>query len=212
MPKSQYHLQIAATTGRSALSLHTRTYRSVILTNMQQCIVTRRAAPRGVTCAQGALKLCQQALVKYPDHQLLKVLRAIGLDRSGKKEESLQVIGVRGATHSLLGCRGCTRRTGARELGLSGVQLFLAEHMPGHGVTWKVPLALPFALQTPASSTPTNNDHGFFAPRQVVEEVLARRPPPTDEQVRRPMGHSYWVSARTLRLFVGSTLSLASVC
>lgn len=40
---------------------------------------------------QGALKLCQQALQKYPENELIKVLKAIGLDRSGKREEANQV-------------------------------------------------------------------------------------------------------------------------
>ncbi|KAG2423858.1 hypothetical protein HXX76_015018 [Chlamydomonas incerta] len=41
---------------------------------------------------KGALKLCQQALQKYPEDQLIKVLKAIGLDRSGKREEANQVV------------------------------------------------------------------------------------------------------------------------
>ncbi|GLI65101.1 hypothetical protein VaNZ11_008542 [Volvox africanus] len=41
---------------------------------------------------KGALKLCQQALQKYSDNELIKVLKAIGLERSGKREEANQVV------------------------------------------------------------------------------------------------------------------------
>ncbi|PNW76761.1 hypothetical protein CHLRE_11g475050v5 [Chlamydomonas reinhardtii] len=41
---------------------------------------------------KGALKLCQQALQKYPENELIKVLKAIGLDRSGKREEANQIV------------------------------------------------------------------------------------------------------------------------
>ncbi|GFR48749.1 hypothetical protein Agub_g10707 [Astrephomene gubernaculifera] len=41
---------------------------------------------------KGALKLCQQALQKYPNNELVMVLKAIGLDRSGKRDEANQVV------------------------------------------------------------------------------------------------------------------------
>ncbi|GLC46898.1 hypothetical protein PLESTB_001281700 [Pleodorina starrii] len=41
---------------------------------------------------KGALKLCQQALQKYPDNELVKVLKAIGLERCGKRDEANQVV------------------------------------------------------------------------------------------------------------------------
>ncbi|KXZ48272.1 hypothetical protein GPECTOR_29g5 [Gonium pectorale] len=41
---------------------------------------------------KNALKLCQQALAKYPGDDLVRVLKAIGLDRSGQREEANEVV------------------------------------------------------------------------------------------------------------------------
>ncbi len=173
------------------------------LLHIQHGGMTRRAAPHGVACAQGALKLCQQALVKYPDHELLKVLRAIGLDRSGKKEEALQVVGVWGAVRSLLGCRGCARRTGARAEGCSAPPCRAYARTRSHTVA---SLALPFALQPFASSTLTNDNQLLLYARWWRNCWPAVLPPRTTRYaglVSTPMG-----SAPGGCVFVCSTLLL----
>jgi hypothetical protein len=51
---------------------------------------------------QGAIKLCNAGLQKYPDCQTFKSLKAVALERSGKRDEALQVGSAAFKTHTPL--------------------------------------------------------------------------------------------------------------
>lgn len=53
--------------------------------------VAAKTAPTNCVCAQLALKLINNALQKQSKSQILRVLKAIALQRTGKDEEGLQV-------------------------------------------------------------------------------------------------------------------------
>lgn len=54
---------------------------------LQLCVLTGLCS----CFVQGAVKLCNAGLQKYPDCHTFRALKAVALERSGKRDEALQV-------------------------------------------------------------------------------------------------------------------------